>query len=58
MKYKVELTGWDFDTSHVIESNSYAKAKGEYIKRLIKGFSEYYPKNTFFKHLSCKKVQP
>ena len=55
-KYRIELVGWDFDTSKVIESNTAAKAKGQYIKEHLKSFLSGYSKNMFFYHLRCRLI--
>lgn len=56
-KYRVFLIGWDFDTSDVIESATASKAKGQYIKKHLSGFSDMYPKKVFFQCLRCNTIR-
>lgn len=55
-KYRVFLSGWDFDTGQIIEAESASKAKGLYIKGNLKEFLQAYPKTMFFRGLRSNLV--
>ena len=56
-KYRVFLSGWDFDTEVVVEAKSRSKAKGQYITKYFDRFNDGYHKNVFFSHLRCYQIK-
>jgi hypothetical protein len=56
-KYRVYLSGWDFDTEMVIEAESRSKAKGKYITSHMNAFRDVYHKYVFFRHLRCYQIK-